>query len=573
MLLFLRLVLMVTVLTLAAPAWAGVRIDGLEEPLLGNALAHLALDDENCSTPEWRVRRLLREGRGEIEEALRAYGHYGATIRARLEDSRDDCWQAVYEVTPGEPVIVRELSVSLTGAATQDPPFRRIIAASPLQRGQPLRHDHYENLKQALMETASRRGYADARLLRHEILVHPKQLAADIVLEIDSGQRYAFGDTRFEQDVLESDLVEGYLPYRRGQPFDSNLLAELYSALAGSDYFERIQVESLTAQRADGQIPVRVRLSPGKRRLYTAGIGYSTNTGARLRSGYNDRRLDRRGRQFGVNLLMSPVITELSANYRRPRGDPKTDWISLDGGFKHENTDSSRSDAYQLGIRRIKERPGNWRENRFLELLVEEFTISDQRDRTTLVIPGISWSRTKSENRLRPRRGSRLFLEVRGSADALGSSTTFLRLDTQGKWIRGFGKTRLIVRAEAGLSATADFNELPPSLRFFAGGDSSIRGYAFEELGPRDADNEVIGGTGRLVASAEIEYDIKPKWSIAMFVDSGNAFDDFDLEPQTGAGLGARWHSPVGPVRFDLARPFNGDDRSVRIHISFGPDL
>lgn len=565
--------LLAMLLVLPAAATAGVRIDGISGDLLANAQAHLALDDEPCDAPMWRVRRLLRQGRKELDEAMQSLGHYQASIESAL-NAGNGCWEAVYTVTPGPPVIVRTRDVRLTGAAAADTEFAQILANAKLQPQQPLRHDHYEALKRALLDTASRRGYADARLIRSEVKVYPQETVADVVIEMDSGDRYVFGETIFRQDVLKPELVQRFVTWRRGEPYDSRELAELYGALAGSGYFARIQVEPLLESRGDGQIPVAVTLTPGKRRLYTAGIGFSTDTGPRVRAGYTDRRVGPRGQQWGTNLVMSKVVSEVSANYRRPRGDPKTDWLSFDLGYKHESTDTSESDAYQVGVHRIRQRRNNWRENRFVDLLIEDFVIGEQQRRSTLVIPGLSWTRTKADNRLRPQRGLRVFLEARASADALGSDTNFLRLEARGKLIRKLShRSRLLLRAEAGGSITGEFSELPPSLRFFAGGDASVRGYDFETLGPKDANGRVIGGSGMLVASAEYEFTILPRWSLALFVDSGNAFDDVDLEAQTGAGVGARWHSPVGPVRVDLAKPFNGADRSVRLHVSFGPDL
>jgi translocation and assembly module TamA len=304
------------------------------------------------------------------------------------------------------------------------------------------------------------------------------------------------------------------------------------------------------------------------------GVGFTTNTGPRGRLGFTNRRIDERGHQWGANLLLSNVVSELTANYRLPSGDPRSEWLSLDIGFKHEVTDTSTSDAYQMGIRRIKERSRGWREAQFVDFLFEDFVIGDQQDSSTLVIPGIAWQRVKTANRFRPDNGLRLFLEFRGSADALGSDTNFFRADAAAKWIRKVrARSRIILRGELGAILTDRFSELPPSIRFFVGGDASIRGYDFQSLGPTGPDGNVIGGTAKLVASAEYEFDVKQKWSVAAFVDSGNAFDNFDLQPRTGAGIGFRWQSPVGPVRVDVAKPFNGVDRGLRLHVTFGPDL
>src|SRR5690606_39164081 len=132
---------------------------------------------------------------------------------------------------------------------------------------------------------------------------------------------------------------------------------------------------------------------------------------------------------------------------------------------------------------------------------------------------------------------------------------------------------RFIVRARGGITWEREFAQLPPSVRFFAGGDNSVRGYAFEALGPTDDSGEVIGGSKLLTASFEYEHPLTGRWSLAAFVDSGNAFNGSDLDAKTGAGLGGRWQSPLGPVRLDLAVPLDDDERSFRIHVSLGPDL
>ena len=142
------------------------------------------------------------------------------------------------------------------------------------------------------------------------------------------------------------------------------------------------------------------------------------------------------------------------------------------------------------------------------------------------------------------------------------------------KWIWSLpNEARIIFRGEVGTTWKDDFNALPPSVRFFAGGDTSVRGYEYESLGPTDTDGEVIGGSSLAVASVEYEHPIVPRWSVAAFVDSGDAFDDSSFETNTGVGVGFRWQSPLGPIRVDVAKPFDGDDRGARLHISLGPDL
>jgi len=559
--------------TVPGVTFADVHVEGLKGPLLENVLAHLSLDDAPCDASALELQRLLRKGRGEVQAALEALGYYRAAIRIRLLEPTD-CWQASLSVDPGEPLRVRSLNIELQGEGKADPGFESLIRASPLQVSQPFRSDWYENLKHNLREYASRNGYADADFLRHEVTVYPALDAADIELQFDSGQRYHFGAVRFQQDVLKPSLVERYLPFQPGEPYSSGKLAELYQALSGSGYFQSIQVQPLLAKRDDGEIPILVTLEPGLRELYSTGVGYSTNSGVRLRAGYSNRRINRKGHQWSVNLLLSELVSELSTEYRLPLGDPRKEWLSVDGGVKHENTDTSSSDAYQLGLRQIHQRAHGWQESRFLDLLREDYRIAGEDSVSSLVIPGISWSRTRADKPLHPNKGLALYAEIRGSTNLIGSDSNFIRVEARAKWIyRVLPSSRILLRGEIGASRSGRFSELPPSLRFFAGGDSSIRGYDYESLGPTDDEGKIIGGNGKLVSSIEWEQKITPQWSVAAFLDGGNAFDDWHFNWKSGAGIGVRWQSPLGPIRVDLARPLDDKEGSMRLHVTFGPDL
>jgi translocation and assembly module TamA len=164
---------------------------------------------------------------------------------------------------------------------------------------------------------------------------------------------------------------------------------------------------------------------------------------------------------------------------------------------------------------------------------------------------------------------------VRGASDALGSDTSFVQVVADGKWIWSLRNDgRLLLRSQVGTTWKTDLAELPASVRFFAGGDNSVRGYDFDEIGPVDANGEVIGGSSLITASIEYEHPLRARWSLAFFVDSGNAFEDSHVDPRTGAGIGGRWQSPLGPIRIDLAHPVDDPDNDDwRVHVYLGPDL
>ena len=190
------------------------------------------------------------------------------------------------------------------------------------------------------------------------------------------------------------------------------------------------------------------------------------------------------------------------------------------------------------------------------------------------MIPGASWTRTWGRNRIITLDGLRIDIALQGASRELISDADFAQLQTGIKFIQPLGSTnRLIARGRVGATVTDDFDELPASVRFFAGGSQSVRGYAFESLGPRNADGEVEGGKHLMVGAIELEHNLAAKWSVALFYDAGNAINSIDETLEHGAGFGFRWKSPVGPVRVDLASAISRDGAPWRLHINIGPDL
>jgi translocation and assembly module TamA len=286
------------------------------------------------------------------------------------------------------------------------------------------------------------------------------------------------------------------------------------------------------------------------------------------------RRVNKAGHQININGLLSPVFVEASANYRMPYGDPRSEWVSFDVGALREDTDTSTSRSLQIGARRVVLQAELWARTDFLSLIVEDFDVGSQAGRARLLMPGVDWTRIDADDAIRPDRGSRLRFGLRGASDQLGSNASFVRVTAAGKWVWPMPRTsRLLLRAEGGRLWFDVFEDLPPSVRFFAGGDNSVRGYNFEALGPVNELGEVVGGSRLFTASIEFEKQIKPSWSIAVFADTGNAFDSSDFDLKSSVGIGARWRSPLGPVRIDVADPLDDPTRDLRLHISLGPDL
>jgi translocation and assembly module TamA len=564
----------------ACALWAGIaraevaiEAPGAEQALLANLRAHLALAAEPCDAPSWRVRRLFARVEQDLQPALRAFGYYRAQVEKRLEQG-DDCWLASISLDLGERVRVRARTVEVTGEAEADPALAEVLARLPLAEGAPLHHGQYEDIKTRLREFAAAQGYLDFAFTRQELRVYPSAAAAEIEILADSGPRYRLGELRFSELPLHDDFVERLAATRSGEPYQASELVALDRRLSDSGYFRRVEVRPRRDQAEEAAVPVDVTLEAAARHAWRAGVGYATDIGPRLSLGYANRYLNARGHHFDSELRLSPVESGLTADYLIPGRDPQRENFSFGLRLLHEDDDSVESDSVTLFGRQTI-RTGSWTQTRFVELLHEQSVVGGVESEQTLLMPGLRVERTQADDLLRTRKGHRLSLELRGAYEGLVSDASLLQLRGHAKAIHRFGEGgRVTARAEFGATLGDSTLDLPASLRFFAGGDNSVRGYAYKSLGPTDADGEPIGGRNLLVGSLEYEHPVAGEdWWLAAFVDAGNAFDRDQAEAEVGYGLGVRWYSPIGRVRLDLAFPENRERDDWRLHFGLGVDL
>ena len=562
-------------LGLATPilANAELAITGADRDVESNVRAFVSLADEPCDAEQWLIRRRYRSLEEEAREALEPFGFYDPVISSELSFG-ETCWKATIAIEQGEPVRYRNVRLLIDGAAAQDSVFQDLESSHALIPGAVLRHSDYDRIKRALQVRAADRGYVEARFIENRLDVWPEEHAADVTLHFDSGPRYRIGEIRIEQAFLDPAIVEGYLDLETGNLFDSKDLVQAHRDLADSGYFGEVQVLADTDSAANGEVPVRIALQPGTRIEYTVGVGASTDMGPRFRVGFRNNRLNSRGHRIITDLGASQVIQGLSAEYRIPLRDPRHEWFSFTGAVIRQETDTFDDDAQRLGLRWTEAASDTWLRTLSIDASNESFVIGEDVDTSRFIVPGIAYDQKISDQDVFPTHGHRLGAEVRGTDEAIGSSTSYIQATVWARWIRSFGTgNRVLARLNAGTTTSKDFNELPPSIRFFAGGDQSVRGYGYESLGPKDSDGNVIGGHNLLVASLEYDRHLRGNFYGAVFVDAGNAFDDTDFDPEVGAGLGIKWRSPLGPVRLYLGYPITADDRSARVHLQLGAEL
>jgi len=557
-----------------------VKVEGLDGPLRDNVLAALELNRfaGKAAPEESRLRWLHNDAARQIGEALQPFGYYQPVITATLERTADG-WIAQYRIDPGPPLKIATVDVQILGEGGSDPVFQQVLAKAPFAPGQVLDQAQYEQFKQNLESLAAERGYFEARLAEHAIQVNLQTNEAVIRLHYDTGPRYHFGAMAFQQDVLSLKLLERYPQFKPGDPYDANLLLKLQSDLGNTPYFSQVQVNA-PPDAASDTTPVEVDLEPGKPYKYSAGLGYGTDTGPRGRLKMEQRRLNRRGHHAEEEILLSSIKSLLGVKYMIPGDHPITDQYALTAGYTNQNYENQDYELSTLGGG-WRRQDGNWLKNFNLNYQYERYQTPNSTDDSAttdslLLIPALNWTWIDADDRLNPTRGLLFGFELRGAATELLSDTTFAQGVLHLKGVYAFNDTsRIIARSDVGATVIdANIDQLPTSLRFFTGGDASVRGYAYNSIGPTDAEGDVIGGKNLLIASLEYEHRVWDGWSLAAFVDSGDAFDGATPEMKTGVGMGVRWRSPVGPVRLDFASGLDqppGD--TFRFSFSIGPDL
>lgn len=553
-----------------------IKISGIEGKLLDNVRAFLSIARENTAVeediPDRKVEELHRQAGGEIRQALQPFGYYRPDIDTRLK-KKNGVWHARYKISKGPAITIRHLEIRLTGEGRDEPPIRKALKSVNIAVGQRLRHQRYETLKQNLLNTAYAIGYLDVKYSRSQILVEPDDQSAKIYLILDTGPRYYFGDITIEQDILNPEFVDKFVQIERGDPFKSNRLLDLQFALTDSNYFSQVELQTPRNEAQERHVPVVVRTTPKESQKYRVSVGFGTDTGPRLGLGVLFRRVTRSGHQFRTDLEVSLITTRLGSQYKIPIGNIASEYLDFTASIERAIIADATSLQYTVGSSLNQDWLGG-RRRLSLAFRREQFSFGNNpTQNANLLMPGITYTRQVADDLLFTRKGYSVSLDLHGGAEPAFSSTNFLQAHLSGHAVLPWAKRgRLLLRAEYGATATTDFNKLPPSQRFYAGGARSVRGYAFRTLSPENADNDDIGGRYLVVGSIEADYLLIGNFGAAVFFDAGDSTLDPNPSLKRGAGFGLRYRSPVGMARLDVARPLD-DSEAFRIHFSIGPDI
>ena len=559
----------------ASAANIRLQVEGLSGQLEKNVRAQLSTIQGDEVTPDRRFRARVDDA---IREGLKALGYYEPTIDFELKPPPAKGRQVLLaKVTPGEPVRIGGTDVILRGGARTDKDYLALLKTRPAI-GTILDHSDYDDFKKGLTSVALRRGYFDSEFKKSQLGIALDRHQAFWDIDYDSGERYRFGPVTFEGSQIREEYLQNLVPFKQGDYYQSSDLAELNRRLSATGWFKSVVVApEFEKSRKTKVLPLHGVVSPRSENTIETGIGYSTDVGPRVKATWKKPWINSYGHSLTTSASVSSPEQILDFSYKMPLlKNPLEQYYLVQGGFKRTDLNDTEADSTTLALSRYWDLSSGWQRAINLRWSLDHFTQGNVTNTTMLLYPGVMISRTRSRGGLMPTWGDSQRYSIDYSNTAWGSDVDFSVWQAQNVWIRTlYDKHRFVMRGNLGWIETGDFDKVPPDLRFFAGGDRSIRGYKYKSISPEYDDGKLKGASKLATGSVEYQYNVTGKWWGAVFMDGGEAVSDIRRSDwKTGAGVGVRWQSPVGPVKLDVAAPLGDkDEHGLQFYIGLGPEL
>lgn len=362
---------------------------------------------------------------------------------------------------------------------------------------------------------------------------------------------------------------------------------------------QNTEQNKLKAQaRETKEVPVIVTINADKLNSAELGLGYGTDTGVRVRTQYRRAIVNRFGHSFDANMEVSQIRQAIDAHYTIPYKHPLNDYFNLVSGYERNQFDgvgpnmSLTTETAIAGAERIIRNPfGGWQQSFGFRYRLDKihqigqvntddvpaaFLRPGSSPEQQALLLGYQLSKTNSNDPVNPVKGFKQTYKLQVGSKSVVSDANMAILNADWNFIYSLGKNynhQFIGGAKLAYIFTDDFANVPYNLRFFAGGDQSLRGFDYKALSPEE-DGYKIGGQGLAVGSLEYNYQFKEGWRAAIFTDFGNAYNkNFSNPIAYSIGTGIRWQSPIGPIRLDIASGISDPGHPIRLHFFIGSEL
>ncbi|MCF8707047.1 BamA/TamA family outer membrane protein [Rhizorhapis sp. SPR117] len=561
-------------------------LDGIEDDQFRNRFNELSVlregDGDKANVAQ--INRRAKEDIALLQRLLRAKGYYDARVVSDILPAQDGGrLQVMLDTVPGPQYILDE--VNLPGLENAHENSDALYKAFSVKSGDPVDADQIIAAQLGLTVALGENGYPFAKVDEPVVQIDHEARHGDLSVTVDPKGYRRFGRINIAgDDIFSARHIQRIARFQPGDPYNASDITDLRRALIATGLISSV---SLTPKDAgDGEtVDLAVALEPAPPRTVAGELGYGTGEGYRVEASWQHRNFFPPEGAMTFRGVAGTQEQSLSAIYRR-NNYKRRDQV-LHAQVSASNINRAAYDAKTLQVSASIERQTNiifqkaWTWSAGAELLT-----SDERD--SIGVDAISQRRTffiaalplnlihdGSDDLLNPARGFRLGMRISPELSFQSGTFGYGRVQLDGSVYQPMGNRVVLAgRVRAGTIVGAHRNQIAPSRRYYAGGGGSVRGYGYQDIGPRDANGDPIGGRGLAEVSLEARIHFG-NFGIVPFVDAGNISTDFlpDIKNfQVGAGLGVRYYSSFGPIRIDVGTPINprsGDPR-VAVYVSLG---
>ena len=576
------------VLAAACAAWADVpkaQIQGVADTRLRKEIERSVGTDRNPPQSRFEARRRALSAAADVSSVLRSEGYYEAVVEPEVGEG--DQPQSVVRVTPGSRFAFSSPMVSWVG----EEPVRLAQLAGEsaigLTIGSPGRAADVLSAEGRVVAAVQKRGYADAKIQPREVTVDHIPRTVQPTFRIDAGGRVRMDGVKLNSTGrTHAAWVNSLAPWKAGDIYDPDQVAQLEKRLRDTSVFDSITVALSAEPNADGQRPVEVTLIDRPKSTVEMGASYSTAEGTGFESKWIRYNRLGRGDTLTFNFQAAEILSQVGVELALPNWLNAQRTLKLSSSVYRDDTNAyletgarigadleqrfGRNDFFSYGLSALASRDAE-------PQVIGGVLVKKERPLTS-IIGSTALSLDHSNDILNPTKGWRFEVRAEPSAAFGSGPINYIRAQAQASAYVPFdtaANTVVAARVRVGDIFNGGIPSVPASRRFYSGGGGSVRGYAYQGVGPRFPNNTPQGGISLLETSVELRRKIAGPFGAVLFVDSGvlGSRQTFDLAAvSTGVGFGLRYDLGFAPFRVDIAAPMQkrSGDAAVQIYLSIG---
>ncbi len=560
-----------------------VRFQGVDDPELADLLKAVSVLVATRDRPPASVNILRKRAEKDtprFRKVFRAYGYYAARVSYEIDD-RERPWRVTVRVNLGRPFLIRDVVLKLPTEAKSLKSKLPSFDSLGLIPGTPIQSKKVLDVEKALVRSAKHLGYPFAEMAGRKVLIDHQTRTASITYTMDPGPQAAFGIVTIAGLVsVDPDFVRKRLPWKPGDLFDAELLDLARKRLAETNLFASISVQPADSLDAEGKLPIRLVLEERKHRTVSAEASYTTDEGIGGTLAWEHRNFFHRGERLRLEADASSLAREFSAHFEKPDFFSDDQRFILRFKFADETTDAY--DSMNTDLQALVERDLT-KHLRFSGGVGVRLSRTDERGEEEnfflAYLPlRLTWNWVDDE--IDPTSGWRIRIHGAPYYDLSGKASAFWKVFCSlSHYWPVLEDARLVFanRVAAGVISGTSWDQIPADLRFYAGGGGSVRGYAYQTVGPLDKDDDPLGGNSVFEVNTELRAKMTQNIGMVAFLDGGSVSPDsypsFQEKMFWAAGVGLRYYTAIGPFRVDVAFPLNGRsgvDDTFQIYISIG---